>query len=714
MRQPQNHSLNWTLRCLWLLILTVLSLTGKAQTTDTLSEGGPFFVNEGETLIYHIHRDPKARQGTISDALQNVPGVKVDTEGNLSLRGVDEVVLFINGRPSHFDEESLKNYLQQVKALSIERIEVMTNPSAQYTSATNTGVINLITSQGSSSERHLSIGFQSNTQPNLSPWLSYIWNNERWSFQANLKGSFSSTKEFTEGYSYSFVDHLVDSLPCGLDTATVKNYFINDTSLSYSAEVFLKTEFRPDPSNDFMAYLSFIPSKSQSTSFSHTYRREYIDDIGEYDYSILTDNNQLFHYGSAGMSWHHRFDKPGQVLGMQLSSDFDFGNGLSKEIRTFNDHPELNRDIRELNDFTDVGYNAKIEYTHTYLYLSLTDNRKPDNNIGIYDTLGLKGYVTDWNRSENRRFTRHQTAVTAMVQHHLGEAFTVKGGFSVESTWIKSRYFDTPQYDTLMRFTYLRPSLHLSYRTPSMHNFSFSYTRKTDYPWVRYFTRRKDYDEESFTTGNPELKPTLVDVFELAWSKYDDRLGSVNVKGYFNHSIHAINRVSDVAYDPLWGRPVPFTKPVNLNQYYEAGGAVNLTYRPSALFNVRLEANLYDSHIETYYEKTQDSLISSDLWAYSLRIGTWCKLWNQLELHATAYYDSPTQTLFATRQTAYGIDCGLRADFFDNRLSLLFNAFDIFNWNKEDNYTNNPYYISYSSNKANSRYVSVEVVYKVW
>lgn len=710
-----------------LLILTVLSLTGKAQTTDTLSAGGPFFVNEGETLIYHIHRDPKARQGTVSDALQNVPGVKVDTEGNLSLRGVDEVELFINGRPSHFDEESLKNYLQQVKAISIERIEVMTNPSAQYTSATNTGVINLITSQGSNSERHLSVGLQSNTKPNLSPWLSYIWNNERWSFQANLKGTLSSSKEYTEGYSYSFVDHLVDSLPCGLDTASVKNYFINDTSLSYSAEVFLKTEFRPDSSNDFMAYLSFTPSKSQSTSFSHTYRHEYIDDIGEYDYSILSNEKQLFHYGSAGLSWHHRFNKPGQVLGMQINSDYDFGGGHAKEIRVFKDRPELNRDIRETNDFTDVGYNAKIEYTHPYrmtgrdganrqwgeLYLSLTDNRKPDNNIGIYDTLGADGYVTDWYRSENRRFTRHQTAGTAMVQHHFGEAFTIKGGFSLESTWIKSNYLDTPEYDTLIRFTYLRPSLHLSYRTPSMHNFSFSYTRKTDYPWVRYFTRKKDYEEESFTTGNPELKPTLVDVFELAWAKYDDRLGSVNVKGYFNNSIHAINRVSDVAYDPLWGRPVPFTKPVNLNQYYEAGGAVNLTYRPSAMFNVRLEANLYDSHIETYYEKTQDSLISSDLWAYSLRIGTWCKLWNKLELHATAYYDSPTQTLFATSQTAYGIDCGLRADFFDNRLSLLFNAFDIFNWNKEDNYTYNPYYLSYSSNKANSRYLSVEVVYKV-
>ena len=715
------------LRHLLAMILTVLSLTVNAQTMDTLSAGGPFFVNDGETLIYHIHRDPKARQGTVSDALQNVPGVKVDTEGNLTLRGVDEVMLFINGRPSHFDEESLKNYLQQVKALNIERIEVMTNPSAQYTSATNTGVINIITNQEKNAEQHLSFGFQANTRPNLSPSISYIWNNNRWSFHANLKGGFSSTKEHEEGYSYSFVDHLVSGIPIGMDTASIKQYHSNDTTLNYSAELFLKAEYRPDAKNDFMAYVSFTPSKNHSASYSSTYRHEYIDDIGEYDYNIINHDNQLFHWGSAGMSWHHRFDKPGQYMSMELNSDFDFGGGITQETRIFKNQPELNRDIKMFNDFTDIGYNAKIEYIHPYrlsgkdetksqqgeFYLSITDNRKPDNNIGRYDTLGTDGYVTDWNRSENRRFTRHQTAGTAMVQHHFGEAFTVKGGVSAETTWIKSRYFDTPQYDTLMRFTYLRPSLHLSYRTPSMHNFSFSYTRKSNYPWVRYFTRRKDYQEESFSTGNPALKPTMVDVFELAWAKYDDRLGSVNVKGYFNNSINAINMVSDVAYDSLWGRQVPFTKPVNLNQYYEAGGSFNLTYRPSAMFNVRLEANLYDSHIETYYEKTQDSLITSNLWAYSLRIDSWYKLWNKLEFHATAYYNSPTQTLFAISQTAYGIDCGLRADFFDNRLSLLFNAFDIFNWNKEDNYTNNPYYISYSSNKANSRYLSIEVVYKV-
>ena len=652
----------------------------------------------------------------MSDALQNVPGVKVDTEGHVSLRGVSQVEIFINGKPSHFDEESQKNYLQQVSATTIDHIEVMTNPSARFTTATDTGVINIVTNNDGFSERHLSIGIQTNTQPVVSPWVSYIWNNDRFSFTANLKASYSNTTKHTDSYSYAFVDHQ-DSRAGVMDTTSYKRVSDDDTARYYSVEVFLKGEYHPDESNDFMVYFNIIPNLQKTASLSNTYRKEYLHEIGEYEYSIFNDNRQLMSYGSAGMSWLHRFQQPGHTLGFQLNSDYDFGGNTAKEIRTFKEQPFLNRNIRQTNDFVDIGNEAKLEYTYPYhpngeLYASLSNTFNPDNNLGIYDTLGTDGYVTDWMRSEHRKFSRDYVSAVVMVQHHFGK-LTIKPGLSYETVFLKARYFDTPEYDTLMVFGHLLPSLHLSYRTESQHNFSLGYTRKTDYPWMRYFTRRINYEEESFTTGNPLLKPTLIDVFELSWSKYWEGLGSVNIKGYYNNSIHAINEVSDVAYDAFFGRVVPYTRPVNLNKYFEAGGEFNLTYRPNATFNVRLDANVFDSYIETLYDKTQDSVIVSSLWAYNLRLSTWAKLWDKLEIHATAYYNSPTQTLFATQQTAYGIDCGLRADFLGKRLSVLLNAYDIFNWNKEDNYTFNPYYISYSSYKANSRYVSLELVYRM-
>ena len=695
------------------LLFALLAMLLNLPLTAQEPSEGPLFVNEGETVVYHLSRDPEGRKGTVSDALQNVPGVKVNTEGQINLRGVSQVEIFINGKPSHFDEESQKNYLQQVSAAAILRIEVMTNPSARYTTATDTGIINIITDAQNQSERHLSIGLQSNTQPEMSPWISYIWSTPKTSFTANLKGTWYNTRKHTESYSYSFVDALGSSL----DTA---NYILShgdDTARYASIDIFLKGEYHPDDRNDFMAYFNITPRKSKTVSFSNTYRKEFIDDIGEYEYDIFSDNDQLMTYGSVGASWYHRFPKEGHSLSMQLNSDYDFGGGISNEVRHFKDKPYLNRDIRETNDFVDIGSDIKVEYTYPYhqngeLYVSANNTFMPDNNIGLYDTLGTDGYVTDWMRSENRKFSRDFLSGTVMVEHRFGR-LTVKPGLSYMTSFLRARHFDTPEDDTLMRFNHWLPSLHLSYRTESQHNFSLGYTRKTDYPWMRYFTQRINYSEESFSTGNPLLKPTLIDAFELSWAKYWESLGSVSVKGYYNNSINAINQVSDVAYDAFFGRVVPYSKPVNLNKYYEAGGEFNLTYRPSATFNVRLEANVFDSYIETLYDKTQDSIIRSELWAYNLRLGTWAKLWDKLEVHATAYYNSPTQTLFATSQTAYGIDCGLRADFFHKRLSVLLNAYDIFNWNKEDNYTSNPYYISYSSYKANSRYVSLELVYRV-
>lgn len=701
----KHHDI-FTVLLLW---FCALSLNAQQPQSDV----DPVFVNEGETVTYHIQRDPLAQQGTVSDALQNVPGVKVDTEGIISLRGVNEVEIFIDGKPSHFDAESQKNYLQQVSAASIERIEVMTNPSVRYTSTSGIGIINIVTINKGLAEQHLNFGFQANTTPELSPWISYIWTNEKIAFTTNLKGILSNDISNTHGYSYSFVDSQVNDS----DTTSYRRYHKTDTTRQYNLELFLKVDYHPDQQNDFSAFFNIMPMWAREHTLNNTYRREYINDIGEYHYLTDAYITQSFAFGSGGIAWQHRFLKEGHSIGFQLNSNYDFGSDLNRELRHFEEQSFLNRDIRKTNQFVDVGWDAKVEYTLPYskrgeLYLALTDLMAPDNNVEKYDTISAQGYVTDWKRSENRKFSRNQLAGIVMVQHRFGP-LTVKPGISLEHAIIKLRHLDTPEHDSILHFTYWRPSLHLSYRTPSQHNFSFSYTRKTSYPYARQFSSRIIYEEESFSTGNPMLRPTLIDIFELAWAKYWEQFGSVNVKLYYNNSIDAINLVSDVAYNDLWGRVVPFSQPVNLNKYFETGSEFNVTYRPNAQFNVHLDANVFDSYIETFYDKTSDSLIRNEMWAYKLRLSTWAKLWDKLEIHATAYYNSPTQTLFATNQTAYGINCGLRADFFDKRLSLLINANDIFNWNKEDNFTYNPYYVSYSSYKANSRYVSVELIYKI-
>lgn len=91
--------------------LLLLFFVGIALSAFPQNESVTLFVNDGEKVVYRVAQDVTVQKGTVSDALQNVPGVKVDTEGNVTLRGVTNVEIWINDSPSHFDEEGQKSYL---------------------------------------------------------------------------------------------------------------------------------------------------------------------------------------------------------------------------------------------------------------------------------------------------------------------------------------------------------------------------------------------------------------------------------------------------------------------------------------------------------------------------------------------------------------------------------------------------------------------------
>ncbi|MBR3915239.1 MAG: TonB-dependent receptor, partial [Bacteroidales bacterium] len=152
--------------------------------------------------------------------------------------------------------------------------------------------------------------------------------------------------------------------------------------------------------------------------------------------------------------------------------------------------------------------------------------------------------------------------------------------------------------------------------------------------------------------------------------------------------------------------------PVNVGKSSRTGLEANVTYRPTGMFNMRLYANVYNYYYETMFDKLNNEVIKDNSIVYSARLNLWTKLWNKLEIHASGNYRSPQKSLFAERHANYSINCGIRADFFDRKMSVHINVNDIFNWNKWDNNITNPYYQSYSSFKYNSRSISAGLVFR--
>ena len=347
-----------------------------------------------------------------------------------------------------------------------------------------------------------------------------------------------------------------------------------------------------------------------------------------------------------------------------------------------------------------MGYTIGYDPEHQSLVTDSVINPNSDKEAWEWDN--------DVYRTYNAKFTELNNEAFITLQHKFG-GFTVKPGIRFVSELVKGAYPDSTQYNFNKHFFSVRPSLHLSYRTKSMHNFSLSYTRRIAAPGAEQLSRFPMYHEDSYSSGNPELDRIFTNAFEAGWTKYWNNFGSIGLSAYYRGKTNNVDRITVSHYHWLYGRVVPYSYPVNVGKSHNAGFEYNMMYRPNGFFNLRFYANLYDSYIKTEYEGHE---YESDMWSYSFRLNMWAKLWNKLELTASGYYSSPTQSLFSERQGYFGVDAGLRADFFDRRLSVFVNANDIFNSNRFGHSNNSPYVQSNSSYKYNSRSVAVGVTFR--
>lgn len=670
-------------------------------------EKQPLFSSEGEKTMYNVSEDPSVQTGTVSDALQNAPGVEVDVDGNISLRGVSSVEVWINGQPSNLNEENLKTYLQQMPANALERIEVITNPSARYSSDSEGGIINIVTNSNIKKNQFISFGLRASSSPNVSPWVSYVWANEKLSFNMYLNGSYSQWENYENGYS--------TSLDMNFDTTNHTTYNGESFSNHYGGGFNMNLDYNIDSMNTIGLWIGGWPQTSNNEGFTETYRQEFLQDAGMYHYTTESSGDGLHQFYHGGLQYMHKFNNEGHNISLRVAGNMAEGHNNSYNKQTYETQTYMNVDYREQTLFKDIGYGADLDYSLPYsengeIGVGASYKYRPDNYYIDYDTLNGEVYVEDVMRTYDREVGSHEYDVYFTLQQKWGN-FVFKPGVRMEyeKAWNHITGYNVIKNEE--NYLNWRPSIHLSYRTKSMHNFNLSYTRRISPPNSRHLTTYKFYSTESFSTGNLELVPTYTNSIEGGWTKYWDNFGSVGLTAYYRDSKNTVDNISDVIYDDFFGRYVRYSYPVNVGKSSRKGLEANVTYRPSAMFNLRFYANVYDYYFETMFDKNGEIFQDNSI-IYSMRLNLWTKLWNKLEIHASGNYRSPRVSLFEESHANYSINCGIRADFFDRKMSVHINVNDIFNWNKWDNNTTNPYFISYSSYRYNSRSISAGLVFR--
>ena len=679
-------------------------------------EKRPLFAVEGEKTMYNVAEDPSIQTGTLSDALQNAPGVSVDVEGNISLRGTSSVEVWINDKPSHMTAENLKTYIQTLPANSLDHLEVITNPSARYGSKAD-GIINIVTNAKVQKNEFFSFGVNASTHPFIDPWASYVWSNEKLTINAFVNGSYSSWRgnNFMEQSLFTqnglMASHEIDS---------TKN-----SSKNIGGGGHFSLDYEIDTANSLNIWLSGWPSWGDDNNTSSLFRETYLDASGmplpdtlltSYTERTSARDNHAFFNG--GLYYQHKFDNKGHNLSVSLDGMGWTAGSKGDDNREYFLPDEYLRAMRQDGRYGSMGLEGEIVYNRPYsengeVSVGLTSGYNLETRRFVTDTLIDGQPVNDVYRSYDARFTNLNNEAFVTLQHKFG-GFTVKPGVRFVSELVSGEYpytfpGDTTDYNFRKPFFSVRPSLHLSYRTKSMHNFNLSYTMRIAAPEAEQLSRFPMYDMESYSTGNPDLDRVYTHTVEAGWTKYWNDFGSIGLSAYYRGKNNEINTIRLSQYHWLYGRVVPYSYPVNVGRSYTTGLEYNMMYRPSGFFNLRFYANLYDSYINTVYDGQPYEF---DKWSYSFNLNLWAKLWNKLEVTASGYYSSPTQSLFSERHAYYGINAGLKADFFDRKLSVFVNANDIFNWNSFGRTNYSPYVQSVSDYKYNSRSVSVGVTFR--
>lgn len=669
----------------------------------------PVYSQEGEKTLYNVSEDPTIQSGTASDALQNAPGVEVDIEGNITLRGVSSVEIWLNGKPSRMNAEDLKNYIQMLPANTLQRIEVITNPSARYTAKGTGGIINIVTNDNIKKNSFYSFGVRASTRPDATPWFSYVWSNKKWDFSLYSNLSYYNWKSNNSGYSTYFNDVK--------DTVTHVNNDNNNKSNSLNGGLYMRGSYQIDSMNSISAWIGGYFSKGKGDNFEETFRHEFIYDSAMYHYTTNSANQYGNLYGYMGCNFEHKFNDDGHEIDASLGGSTYGNNSSSNYIRDFELQNHLDQNKKNIRDYSNYSLYSEINYAIPYIEngeiaIGIEGDYGVENELSISDTLNweTENYVLDSLRFKDAKAIEKELSSYITIQHTFGN-FTIKGGLRGEYLSFNTNYFNAPKDNLKKSYFGLYPSIHLSYRTKSMHNFKLGYTRRVSNPDADELSTFIDYDEDSYSTGNPDLAQTFTNSFEGGWTKFFDKFGNIGVNAYFKNTTNDINLLSDVKYSDVFGRVVSYTMYVNSGKSYQTGIDANVTYRLKSFMQLRLYGNLSYSNMETYYQPTDETVVTKNL-NYRFRLNYWAKLWNLLEVNVSGNYSSANKSLFSEKKPTYSINCGLRADFLNKKISVYVNASDIFNWNKTDTNKETPYLISYNTRTTNSRYIGGGITFR--
>jgi iron complex outermembrane receptor protein len=526
----------------------------KNLTEVVINSKKPFVERRLDKMIINPEALISNTGSTVMEVLEKAPGVSVDKDGNISLKGKQGVIIMIDGKPTYLSGPDLANFLNGMPSSNLELIEVMTNPSAKYDASGNSGVINIRTKKnkqkGFNGSANLAYGQGVYPKTNNSLNLNYRYGKINFfsTLSANYRKGFQKLDIFRKYTN---------------DDKTLKANFSQNTSkikegYNYNAKVGMDFYASKKTTLGFVFSGYYVPTSETGNSYSYPKNSE-----GELDSVVaaLRAEDGKWRNASFNFNIQHNFD----TTGRQITADFDFLQYSSDRVQQF-DNIIYNTDWSEryrdqlLGDLpSDIKiYSAKTDYTQNLKKAFKLDAGLKFSYVTTDNQANYFNVIDDVKMVDIKKTNRFQYKENINAAY-INFSKTVKkwgfqAGLRIENTNYDGHQFGNefrPEMDSsfLRSYTNAFPTAYISYNASQKHQFGFSYGRRIERPDYEdlnpflFFLDKYTYEE-----GNPFLRPMYSDVFEVSHTYRQFLTTTLNfssTKDLFNEVFRQNNQPDD-------------------------------------------------------------------------------------------------------------------------------------------------------------------------
>ncbi len=644
-----------------------VSLTPKSVDLDEVLITGEkaLFTSSIDRKVYNVDKDLMAKSGSASELLQNIPSVQVDIDGNISLRGSGNVRFMVNGKTSPLLDKNSADALQNMPASSIERIEVITNPSAKYKPDGTSGIINIVqkknTALGLNGNLSGNAGnqgrYNANVRLNFNPgdWNVYagygLRNDKRNRITADARRQTDSASAVTfyRNDLNSSASPLSHTLTAGADyrlgehdqLGVSGNYFYNSFSRDEQAVQLLQdaglatlNDYRRIRRDDqfekeygFTAYVEHdFPGEEHQLRLEYTLSRSPEQEDNHY--------TNVYLFPSGPTSFEHTL-----ILA---------GDDRSQVALSYSDPLSESASL-------EAGYEGEFS------------NNDLNNIVETFDP-AAEQYLSDASRTN--RFLYHEAinAVYATYKESFG-AFGLMAGLRTEKAHIRSELLTTNATIT-NDYVNLYPSLHLSYTLGPALELQLSYSRRTHRPRGEDLNPFQEYrDPRNAQAGNPRLLPEYISSFELGCQLQNDVLTVVPAL-FYRYTYNRITNVTELLNDTTL-----FTTKENLSTDRSGGLEIVVSANVGELLTLHWNASGFRNEIDATnlgYAGTR----STTTWTSGLTANVNCAQGSRVQVNSN--YNSARLTPQGEFIPSWVVNMGYRQEFMEGRLAMVVTVADIF------------------------------------